>query len=145
MKNLIIFVFSLLFAISCKQESFKEATLKQGYNQYGNPNFAPDSTDGWQVTETVALDKQNYVADTSYTAVPSAIESANQIARMLDDNAYQASIINDRLEKSKKEALKSIAKWERIKNIADSEYNNIARRIKLNHEQETLVAHEPNN
>ena len=141
MKNLIIFVFSVLFAISCKQDQFKEATLGQ-YNQYGNPNIQPDSTDGWQAD--TALVSQNYVADTSYTSIPSVIESSNQLARMMDENGYKASLLNDKLADEMELTKKAIAKLQKIRKLADTESNELVRRYNIDHQQETILAHESN-
>jgi hypothetical protein len=141
MKNLIIFVFSVLFAISCKQEQFKEATVGQ-YNQYGNPNVQPDSTDGWGVD--TALVSQNYVADTSYTSIPSATESGTQIAKLIDENAYKASLLNDKLVDEMELTKKAIAKLQKIRQLANYESNELVKRYNINHEQETILAHESN-
>lgn len=144
MKNFLIFVFSLLFAISCKKAEFTGLEAqKDSYNQYGNPNIQPDSLDGWQVDTTHELVSQNFVTDTSYTSLPSALESEKQIAKMMDENAYKASLINDKLVTQIKATEKAISRLKNMEDLAKERTSILAKKMQLTHEQETLYSYEP--
>lgn len=101
MKNLVILLFSavLLFA-SCKNshDNFSQTATVQ-----------KSDSDGWaavQQPDTLQaqiLEAQNFVADTSFVSPQSAIISAQEMAKTVDENTYKLSLQNDRInEKSKR-------------------------------------------
>lgn len=93
MKNLIILLFSLLLLAGCQKEQSSVIAKKQSLVKESPKQVQPEH--GFQFEYVQKM--QNGVFDTSFTSLKTALTEQQIFAKQVEENTYQASLIQDRL------------------------------------------------
>jgi len=120
MKALIILLFSVLFFSACKKEQ-SEIVVKQQAVLKEKPIRTQPL--GMQL-EYVAT-HQNGVFDTSSTSIKAALVEQQMFAKMIEENTYQASLLQDRINQK-------VKKLKSLEIDIDSSINKLQQFTKLN-------------